>query len=117
MNRKGLRTRNGAKWGKTTVKRILTDPTYKGMKRANYSKSKGDKKSWVLKPEKDWVFFEVEPLVSVETWNEVNAVISRNAAPFPATPPPIGKYAFSGMLTCGECGKKMYVMKYPSMAQ
>lgn len=110
MNRKGLRTRNGAKWGTTTVKRILTDPTYKGMKRANYSKSKGDKKSWALKPEKEWVFFEVEPLIAAETWNEVNAVITRNAAPYPATPPPIGKYAFSGLLSCGDCNKKMYVM-------
>lgn len=115
MNEKGYRTRNGAKFGKTTTKRILTDPTYKGLKRANYSKSKGDKKSWVLKPEKDWVYFEVESIVSTDTWNEVNAAITKNAAPFPATLPLIGKYAFSGLLTCGDCNKKMYVMKHNGM--
>ncbi len=111
MNEKGYRTRNGAKFGKTTTKRILTDPTYKGMKRANYSKSKGNKKSWKLKPKEEWVYFEVEPLIEKEIWNEVNAIIRRNAAPYPSTPPPIGKYAFSGLLMCGECNKKMYVMK------
>jgi site-specific DNA recombinase len=114
MNHRGLRTRNGAMWGKTTVKRILTDPTYKGLKRANYSRSKGNKKSWELKPQKDWVFFDVEPIIPEPTWNEVNAVIQQNAAPFPITPPPIGKYAFSGLLTC-ECGQPMYVMKYEGM--
>lgn len=115
LNEKGYRSRNGAKFGKTTIKRVLTDPTYKGMKRANYSKSKGDKKSWLLKPQDQWVFFEVEPLVSEDVWNEVNTIIRKNAIPFPSSPPPIGKYAFSGLLTCGECNKKMYVMKYDGM--
>lgn len=115
MNERGYRTRNGAKFGKTTFKRILTDPTYKGMKRANYSKSRGNKKSWALKPQSEWVYFEVEPIISKEEWDEVNAIIRHNALPFPATPPPIGKYAFSGLLRCGHCSKPMYVMKYPGM--
>lgn len=116
LNKKGFRTRNSAKFGSTTLKRILTDPTYKGTKRANYSKSKGDKKSWVLKPKKDWVFFDVEPLVDEKKWNEVNTIIKQNAAPFPSTPPPEGgKYAFSGLVVCGSCKQKMYVMKHKTM--
>lgn len=115
MTEKGYRSRNGAKFCKTTVKRILTDPTYKGMKRANYSKSKGNKKSWELKPQKDWVYFEVEPLISQDTWNEVNSIIRQNAMPFPAIPPQLGKYAFSGLVICGDCNQKMYVMKYNGM--
>jgi site-specific DNA recombinase len=112
MNARGFRTRKCSKFGSTTVKRILIDPTYKGIKRANYSKSKGNKKSWKLKPEKDWVFFNVEPIVAEETWNEVNAIVKENAAPFPTTPPPAGKYTFSGMVICGKCGKKMYGLSY-----
>lgn len=115
LNDKGYRSRNGAKFGKTTVKRILTDPIYKGTKRANYSKSKGEKKSWKLKPQSEWVYFQVEPLIDEKTWNEINAIIKQNASPFPATPPPIGKYAFSGLLTCGNCNKPMYVLKYDGM--
>lgn len=115
MTEKGYRSRNKTKFGKTTVKRILTDPTYKGMKRANYSKSKGNKKSWELKPQKDWVYFEVEPLILQDTWNEVNSVIKQNAVPFPTTPPQLGKYTFSGLVICGDCNQKMYVMKYDGM--
>jgi len=115
MNEKGYRTRNGAMFGKTTLKRILTDPTYKGTKRANYSKSKGDKKSWLLKPQSEWVYFDVEPIISDEIWNEVNTIIRKNAIPYPSTPPPIGKYAFSGLISCGACDQKMYVMKYNGM--
>ncbi|MEW6417255.1 MAG: recombinase family protein [Nitrospirota bacterium] len=115
INEKGYRLRSGAKFSKTAIKRILTDPTHKGMKRANYSKSKGNKKSWVLKPQKEWVYFEVEPTVTEDVWNEVNTIIVRNASPYPSTPPPIGKYAFSGLLLCGECNQKMYVMKYKGM--
>lgn len=115
MNEKGYRTRNGAKFGKTTVKRILTDETYIGMKRANYSKSKGNKKSWILKPKSEWVYYEVEPIVSKEVWTEVNAIIKENAKPFPSIPPQIGKYVFSGLILCGDCNNKMYVMKYKGM--
>jgi len=115
MNERGYRTRNGARWGKTTVKRILTDPTYKGIKRANYSKSKGNKKSWVLKPESEWVYFQVEPIIPEEIWNEVNSIIKQNALPYPAVPPQTGKYAFSGLVICGQCNSKMYVLKYTGM--
>ncbi len=116
MNSMGYRTRQGAKYGKTTVKRILTDPTHKGTRRANYSKSKGDGKSWLLKPESDWVYHDVEPIVSEEVWKEVNAIIKTNAAPFPSARPCLtGIYTFSGLLYCRRCDKKMYVMKYPGM--
>ncbi len=114
MNERGYRTRNGAKFGKTTIKRILTDPTYKGLKRVNYSKSKGNNKSWVLKPREEWVYFNVEPIVSQETWNEVNAVIKQIENKYPSKPLFTGNYAFSGLLKCG-CGQKMYVMKYNGM--
>ena len=115
MNAKGYRSKKGVPFGSTSVKRCLTDPTYKGIKRANYSKSKGQKKSWVLKPEKDWVYFNVEPIVSAETWETANSIIQQIEGRYSAAPPPqIGKYAFAGLLTCG-CGAKMYVMKYPTM--
>jgi len=116
INEKGYRSRKGAKFGKTTIKRILTDPVYKGQKRANYTKSKGNKKSWVLKPENDWVWFNVEPIIDSKTWEEVNAIIEKNARPFPKLPPCVysARYPFSGLVYC-ECGSKMYVMKYKGM--
>lgn len=116
INQKGYRTRRGAQFGTTTIKRILTDTVYRGLKRANYSRSRGDKKSWVLKPESEWIYFQVEPIVDEKTWEEVNEIIRKNSEPFPKLPPSVyqARYAFSGLVFC-ECGGKMYVMKYPGM--
>lgn len=114
MNDKGYRSRNGALFGKTTIKRILTDPTYKGMKRANYSKSKGNKKSWKLKPQSEWVYFEVEPIIPEDTWNEVNAIIKGWSGRYPKSVPKESRFLLGGLLVC-ECGGKMYVYPYEGM--
>jgi len=98
-----------------TLKRILTDTTYKGLRRANYTKSKGDKKSWVLKPKEDWVFTEVEPLVDLETWETVNALIAQRAKAHKRPIPKRSTYLFGGKLVC-TCGTKMYVDPYKGMA-
>lgn len=97
-----------------TLKRVLTDTTYKGLRRANYSKSKGNKKSWVLKPEKDWVFTEVEPIIDNDLWETVNALIFQRAQPFQNTLPKKSRFLFGGNLVC-SCGTKMYVHEYEGM--
>ncbi len=114
MNKKGYRTRGNGEFGKTSIKRILTDATYKGVKRANYSRSKGNKKSWELKPESEWIFVEVAPIVSETTWTEVQGIIQQIEKKYPKSPSFTGKHVFSGTLNCGVCKQKMYVMPYPS---
>lgn len=113
LNEEGYRTRK-AHFRPVTLKRFLTDTVYKGLRRANYSKSKGNKKSWVLKPEEDWIFTEVEPLVEKDLWENVNALLHKNAAPFQKKLPREGKYLFSGLLHC-KCGTKLYVTPYSGM--
>jgi len=114
LNEMGYRTRKGAKFGKTTLKRILTEPVYKGLKRANYTKSRGNKKSWLLKPKDEWVWYNVEPIVDVEVWEEANRIIQSWQHLYPKKVPPSGRYLFSGILRCG-CGHKMYVLPYQGM--
>jgi site-specific DNA recombinase len=107
LNDAGHRMRKGARFGYTTVNRLLTDTTPAGRHRLNYAKSLGDKKNWVLKPESEWTFIPVEPILSEDLANRVHAMLTErrtNRKP----PGRKAKRLFGGVVYC-SCGQKMYV--------
>lgn len=109
LNERGYRTRNGSKFTDTTVLRLLQDPSAKGVRRANYTRSRGDRKPWVLKPQEEWVLIPIEPIVPVELWEQCNAILEdlrKKRVPALARRSP---HLFTGILSC-SCGRKMYVM-------
>ena len=104
----GYRTRKGSAFGAVTVGRLIQDTTAKGMHRTNYSRRTADDTSWEFKPESDWVYTKIEPLVSEEVWNQCNQILGTMSQPT-QRPAKRAVHLFAGLVFC-DCGTKMYVL-------
>ncbi len=107
LNKLGHRTRNGSLFTGTTVERLLKDQTAKGKRIANYTKSLGEGKNWVIKPESDWVEFPCEAIVDESIWNECKLILDKQVKKrVPNGPKTV--HLLAGYVYC-SCGTKMYV--------
>ncbi len=107
LNERGYRTRKGISFTGPTVKRILLDPSAKGVRRANYTRalSKGGKS--VLKPESEWVLLPVDPIVPAEIWDQCHALLVERKVTG-VVPARKARHLFTGLVRC-TCGQRMYV--------
>jgi len=107
LNALGYRTRNGAEFSDTTVTRLLRDATAKGERRANYTKSSGEGKKWIIKPTSEWVVTPCPSIVSNQVWDECNHILDTQERKYKQTGK-TAQYLLSGFINC-SCGKPMYV--------
>jgi site-specific DNA recombinase len=104
LNEAGYRTSNGKPFEYSAIKRVLTNPAAKGIRRANYVNRRSSNKKRSLKPESEWVYLPVESIVSEELWDGCNAILADR----PKRPPSKKvKRLLAGFTYC-ECGQKMY---------
>ena len=104
INEKGYRTRSSAAFSGNSIDRFLRDPIAKGHHKDNYVPVRGPKKYRTLKPESEWRFKPVEPIINETTWNQVNdLLIELHQKPVAKKPTSL----FGGLLYC-TCGSKMH---------
>ncbi len=108
LNERGMRTRRGKEWSNKSVRHILTNPVSKGLRRTNHSFMDSVTGQPRTKPESEWVYISAPRIVSDELWDQVNAILDRNAERFAKRPGRKSKHLFTGLVHCG-CGNKMYV--------
>ncbi|MEO7214203.1 recombinase family protein [Mucilaginibacter sp.] len=107
LNKQGHRTRNGLMFTDTSINRLLTDPMAKGQRRANYTKSMGDGKRWMRKPQEEWIIMPCPAIVSEEVWNEAYAILERQHVTKKPAKKPV--HLFTNLIVCKHCGSKMYI--------
>ncbi len=108
LNARGYRTRAGKPFSAKVLEDLIRDPTAKGLHRANYSTRRNGGKH-EFKPEDEWVYTRVEPIVSEELWERCNHLLMSNkTADRPIGPRP--EHLFGGKVRC-TCGTKMYARK------
>ena len=103
LNERNIRTRDGGRWGISTVHLILTRSTYMGEHHFNAY----DHSTRKPKPESEHAIMSVPPIISRE---EFEAAQARLKARNPRwTPPRVtsGPNLLTGICFCGECGGAM----------
>ncbi len=110
LNAEGIRTRLGSEWRKNTVSRILRNYAYTGnlLLQKTYRENYITKKVLVNNGElpKYHATDTHEAIISIDDFNAVQAEITKRAAKFaPPEKSYSGRYPFSGLIVCGNCGK------------
>jgi len=108
LNERGYRTRKGNPFNAKGLEDLIRDPTPKGQHRANHSTRRNGGR-YETKPEEEWIFTPVEPIVSEDLWESCNRTLMsrKTGAPFPGPRP---EHLFGGKVRCA-CGTKMYARK------
>lgn len=104
LNERGHRTRTGDLWSDKALNYLLRDTTAKGLYCGNRTKNTPEGRC--LKPETEWVWINVEPVVSEKVWDQCQAILDSNPRHPNRTKAP--KQLFAGFVYC-HCGEKMYV--------
>jgi site-specific DNA recombinase len=103
LNEKGYTTKRGTSFAQPTIRRVLTNPNYKGYftygKRANNSKKFLPKEGWIT------VKGNFEPLITEELFDRVQLIVRQRDYVKPERTGEI--FILSGLLKCGVCGGSM----------
>lgn len=106
LNQEGYKYR-GKKWQKARIIDIIGDEAYIG----KYYFNKKDRKTNQLKPKKEWIAIDVEPIVDKDIWEKAKALKKERAPQTPGSNPALvtSKTLLTGLLYCEHCGARMTI--------
>ncbi|MCL2223657.1 MAG: recombinase family protein [Defluviitaleaceae bacterium] len=123
LSKEGMNNKNGNPLTMSTIRRIITNPKYKGYYCGNKShkidyrletKIAKDKSEWVMYKDED----TVPPIVTEELWEKANAVLAERSIKqsSPNKTSYQNKYTYSGKIICGEHDRPFHhdIYRYPS---
>ena len=109
LNADGILTQKGYQWHKGPVGRILRNSNYTGnlLLQRFYSENHITKRKCENAGELPQYAADGthEAIISMETFQAVQEEIKRRASVYRPKPPQKERYAFSGLIVCGKCGK------------
>lgn len=103
LNKRGLTTRNGGRWGSSSVYNALTAPTYIGEHHFN----KRVAKTGEFKGEDEHVVIAVPPIVTREQFEAVQRSMNRRRPTTAHSQAYCGPTLLGGIIFCSECGGAM----------
>ena len=105
LNTRKLTSKDGKPFYTGTVHKILTHETYCGVHHYNCTDSRTRK----ARPREDWIAIQVPPIVSVDTYRAVKALLHERRPS--VTPPRISTsdVLLTGLARCESCGGAMMI--------
>ena len=103
LNERGIRTRDGGRWGVASVHKVLTNTSYIGRHRFN----KLNFKTRAPKPEDEIVEIAVPPIVTEEEFDAVQKILRSRSPRWTAPRVVSGPTLLTGICFCAICGGPM----------
>jgi hypothetical protein len=103
LNERGIRTRDGGRWGIASVHQILTRTTYIGQHRFNTR----DHKTRNAKPEAEHAVMEVPAIITESEFEAVQAALKARSPQWMPPRAVSGPTLLTGICFCASCGGAM----------
>ena len=96
----------GYNWGKSSVARILANPTYAGTVYYNKYQRTNNGRKLIVRDGDKWIAIQVTPLIAQYIYKEAQRRLASNQERVRKQPARF--YLLSGMIVCAHCGKPYF---------
>jgi len=119
----GIKNLNGKPFALTTLKRMIKQEKYKGTLICGKRHKNFFTKKYEDVPEEEWIIHEnaIPAIIDPEIWEKANKILEGKRKEYGLEDKRKiagyfnGKYALSGKIKCGKCGRPYYHSKYNTM--